>query len=262
MKITTLSLILLLLLGSVSLAQAPAPEVFVQGYLRYQNQELGIISTEVGTRMVEPGQKLGDYHVVSLSAKDGFVFGYKKQRFLVKWEDGVPSTGKKPKNNGISVRLSDASVVYTAKAIARLMDLDFYCGSEVVGSLTLAGTFSPDQLLKALTAAGQLKIDYAKSRDSLIVARAKRIPAVENALRSKPINEKEVTFDFVNADMAYVLQILAKELGFELDSSPRVQGAVTVQVKNGNVSRLLRAILALQVDTFEASIVNKTLKVR
>jgi hypothetical protein len=55
--------------------EIPAPEVTVSGIVTSPSGSLAIISTNVGTRMISAGEKLGDYRVSSIGA-DYVSFSY------------------------------------------------------------------------------------------------------------------------------------------------------------------------------------------
>ncbi|MDQ7822107.1 MAG: secretin N-terminal domain-containing protein [Candidatus Eremiobacteraeota bacterium] len=57
--------------------------------------------------------------------------------------------------------------------------------------------------------------------------------------------EKMVTMDFVNADLIYVLKILAKELNLNLVTDPSVSGAVTMTLKNVPATGALNLIIKM-----------------
>jgi hypothetical protein len=59
--------------------EIPAPEVTVNGIVQSSTGPQAIISTSVGTRMISPGQKLGDYRVSAIGAKSvTFTYGGEK----------------------------------------------------------------------------------------------------------------------------------------------------------------------------------------
>lgn len=61
--------------------EIPAPEVKVTGIVMSGSGNQAIISTDVGTRMISTGQKLGDYKVSSISNKK-VVFSYGGDKFF------------------------------------------------------------------------------------------------------------------------------------------------------------------------------------
>lgn len=83
--------------------------------------------------------------------------------------------------------------------------------------------------MKALTASGQ-------------TTSALRRPAPR---RVAP-KQKLVTLDFVNADLVYVIKVLAKEMGRNVYIGPGVEGSVTVTLKSVPVDGALALILKMQ----------------
>lgn len=73
-----------------------------------------------------------------------------------------------------------------------------------------------------------------------------------SALRRRPAPRrvasrvKLVTLDFVNADLVYVIKILAKEMGRNVYIGPGVEGSVTVTLKSVPVDGALALILKMQ----------------
>jgi len=57
--------------------------------------------------------------------------------------------------------------------------------------------------------------------------------------------EKMVSMDFVNADLIYVLKILAKEMNMNIVTDPTVSGAVTMTLKNVPASGALNIIVKM-----------------
>ena len=63
----------------------------------------------------------------------------------------------------------------------------------------------------------------------------------------RPVNRvKLVTLDFVNADLVYVIKVLAKEMGRNVYIGPGVEGSVTVTLKSVPVDGALALILKMQ----------------
>jgi type II secretory pathway component GspD/PulD (secretin) len=73
-----------------------------------------------------------------------------------------------------------------------------------------------------------------------------------NALRARrrPVrhvsHQRLVTLDFVNADLVYVIKVLAKEMGRNIYIGPGVDGSVTVTLKSVPVEGALALILKMQ----------------
>jgi general secretion pathway protein D/type IV pilus assembly protein PilQ len=79
-----------------------------------------------------------------------------------------------------------------------------------------------------------------------------------SALRRRPApkappkpRQKLVTLDFVNADLVYVIKVLAKEMGRNVFVGPGVDGSVTVTLKNVPVEGALALILKMQENPYD-----------
>ncbi len=81
------------------------------------------------------------------------------------------------------------------------------------------------------------KINVAYKHKNLL---AKKKPAFK---RPKPV--KLVSLDFVNADLIYVLKLLAKELNVNLVTDSSVTGSVTMSLKNVSAQTAMNIIIAL-----------------
>ncbi|MGV8119723.1 MAG: secretin N-terminal domain-containing protein [Candidatus Xenobiia bacterium LiM19] len=69
--------------------------------------------------------------------------------------------------------------------------------------------------------------------------------------------EKLVSMDFVNADLIYVLKILAKELNYNIVTDPSVSGAVTMTLKNVPANGALNIIV--KMSGYDYKIVGNTM---
>ena len=77
----------------------PPPEVTVQGIILSASGNHGILSSPTRTYIVKAGDKLGDYRVEAVQAKN-VVFRYKDKSFLIKLQDqfgAVAAAGHKKK---------------------------------------------------------------------------------------------------------------------------------------------------------------------
>jgi len=83
-----------------------------------------------------------------------------------------------------------------------------------------------------------------------------------SALRRRPAprrvgsRTKLVTLDFVNADLVYVVKILAKEMGRNVYIGPGVEGSVTVTLKSVPVDGALALILKMQENDIAYKLLN------
>jgi hypothetical protein len=72
--------------------------------------------------------------------------------------------------------------------------------------------------------------------------------------RAKP-HSKMVSLDFVNADLVYVIKVLAKEMNRNVYVGPGVEGSVTVTLKSVPVEGALALILKMQENEFDYKVV-------
>ncbi|MCE1248070.1 MAG: AMIN domain-containing protein [Firmicutes bacterium] len=70
-----------------------------------------------------------------------------------------------------------------------------------------------------------------------------KAPAKKKVVRRKPV--KLVSIDFVNADLIYVLKLLAKELDVNLVSDSAVTGSVTMSLKNVSAQTAMNIIISM-----------------
>ena len=85
--------------------------------------------------------------------------------------------------------------------------------------------------------------------ESTSALRARVIPK-----RTKP-HSKMVSLDFVNADLVYVIKVLAKEMNHNVYVGPGVEGSVTVTLKSVPVEGALALILKMQENEFDYKLV-------
>lgn len=83
--------------------------------------------------------------------------------------------------------------------------------------------------------------------------RARRAPK-----RPPAPKQRLVTLDFVNADLVYVLKVLAKEMNRNIFVGPTVEGSVTVTLKNVPVEGAMALILKMQENEYDYKVVKTT----
>ncbi len=71
------------------------------------------------------------------------------------------------------------------------------------------------------------------------------------APRREAPKQKLVTLDFVNADLVFVLKVLAKEMNRNIYVGPTVQGSVTVTLKDVPVEGAMALILQMQENEYD-----------
>ena len=90
-----------------------------------------------------------------------------------------------------------------------------------------------------------------KAPVSALRARARKAPR-----RPKAPPQKLVTLDFVNADLVYVLKVLAKEMNRNIYVGPTVGGSVTVTLNNVPVEGAMALILQMQENEYDYKILD------
>jgi type IV pilus assembly protein PilQ len=74
--------------------------------------------------------------------------------------------------------------------------------------------------------------------------------------KPRPVHHsKMVSLDFVNADLVYVIKVLAKEMNRNVYVGPGVEGSVTVTLKSVPVEGALALILKMQENEFDYKVV-------
>lgn len=73
--------------------------------------------------------------------------------------------------------------------------------------------------------------------------------------------QRLVTLDFVNADLVYVIKVLAKEMNRNVFVGPTVDGSVTVTLKNVPVEGALALILKMQENEYDYKVLENTIVV-
>ncbi|MGE0491806.1 MAG: secretin N-terminal domain-containing protein [Vulcanimicrobiota bacterium] len=73
--------------------------------------------------------------------------------------------------------------------------------------------------------------------------------------------QRLVTLDFVNADLVYVIKVLAKEMNRNVFVGPTVDGSVTVTLKNVPVEGALALILKMQENEYDYKVLKNTIVV-
>ncbi len=79
--------------------------------------------------------------------------------------------------------------------------------------------------------------------------------------RAPKPKQRLVTLDFVNADLVYVIKVLAKEMNRNVYVGPTVDGSVTVTLKNVPVEGALNLILKMQENEYDYKVLDKTIVV-
>lgn len=100
-------------------------------------------------------------------------------------------------------------------------------------------------------AASSVPVYQGQGSSPVSALRARQVARAPKAPR-----QKLVTLDFVNADLVYVLKVLAKEMGRNIYVGPTVQGSVTVTLKNVPVEGAMALILQMQENEYDYKILD------
>ena len=148
----------------------------------------------------------------------------------------------------VSFDFVDADLIYVLKVLAKESNVDFLLAPDVEGSVTITVKNAPiADLLPTVLAAQKTDYRYVFRDGFLCIGPAERLTAVPSAAELKGT----VTLDFVNADLMYVLEILAQHSGRKLVTAKEVEGSVTVTAKERSIADLLPRVLAMQKGKFE-----------
>ena len=160
-----------------------------------------------------------------------------------------PSAGADaPIPGKVSLDFTNADLVYVLKVLAKEAGLDVLVAPDVEGAVTTrVQNAAIAELLPSYLAAQQTRYVYECKNGIIRVAPEGRLRPVAPASELKGAT----TFDFVNADLQYVLKLLARESGRYLVVAGDVQGAVTITAKDRPINELLPEILGIQETEFE-----------
>ncbi len=111
-----------------------------------------------------------------------------------------------------------------------------------------------------------------KSASNPVVAKAKPITSEPSVMAPMAVptvapvasaqvapSVSRVSLDFVNADLVYVLKVLAKEMGRNIYIAPHVQGDVTVTLNRVPVEGAMALILRMQENEFDYKVADDTI---
>ena len=215
-----------------------------------QSSAWAIVGNGESLRVLERGEKLGDYTLDSVSEKGVTIryrgsdtelaFSYPITAGDERFEQTLPAIESSNVANSVIVSDFGFFVQALCKAFAKQSIVSTEASYEVVGVLQDNASF--EELLYEGLPEGNEVIEVG---DLTVIC--------STGLRSKirdvrPISDspKRVTLSFVHAELVYVLKVLAKEIEKDIVLSPEVEGAVTVQVQNRLVSSLLPLVLLMQ----------------
>jgi len=104
----------------------------------------------------------------------------------------------------------------------------------------------------------QLPVVHPSTSQALTAAGSSSLSALRPRIAPKKARptQKLVSLDFVNADLVYVIKVLAKEMGRNVVLLPGVEGSVTVTLKSVPVEGALALILKMQESDFDYKILS------
>lgn len=248
---------ILVVLATICLTFAPTlpqeiekPPLECEGVLVTQKSAWAIVGNGESLKVLERGEKIGDYTLESVSEEGVTIryvggdtelaFSYPISAGEEQFELELPAI--KASNLANSVIVSDFGYLVQAlsKAFAKQTIVCAEASFEVVGVMQDNATF--EELLAEGLPEGNEVVEIG---DLTVVCATGLSAGVRDA---KPISDsqKQVTLDFVHAELVYVLKVLAKEIEKDIVLSPDVEGAVTVQVQNRLASSLVPLVLLMQ----------------
>jgi hypothetical protein len=102
------------------------------------------------------------------------------------------------------------------------------------------------------TSAPRYKLTERLGSRGLVLDVSQRLPI---APRKKPLDDKLVTLNLVNADLGYVIKLLVKKMGHNTYLRPGVEGAVAVKLQNAPAKTALEFVLKSQESNLSCQLV-------
>jgi hypothetical protein len=265
MKPIVPAFVLLVFLTLPTLAQpqptVPVPPVAIRGYVGYKGDVRAIIVSSFETRVVREGTWLGDYFIKSISYTRGITFLFEGFEITVPWEDYAPEFKASTWATRYALRLHMAETRYVLKAICELKKVDFYCSYEVQGEVSYAGMVDPSEVIAGLLS-GLPEVAYEESKDALIVGTEPTIIRVREALSAKPPSHKRVSIDYLDAQLWFVLDRLARDMNMKPDLVLGRDDGVTITASRAPAYNQFLAALALQGTRYHVTQESSTIAVR
>lgn len=222
------TLLLSLLFCVSASAQVAGPEVSVNGYVKSDSTTLALVKGPNQSYVTSAGTTLGDYEVRSI-APDGVTFGYKQQTFPVRLRPpaerdllSVPGAGQDPAH----VILSGVPTPYALRLLAGAAHNSLYVFPTAAGKVSVSNSSTSLRgVMNAIAASASMEVtDYA---GFTVVAPSNTNPANWTVSGADTLTGK-VSFDFHDAELPYVLLILAKESKQSCVVGSDVGGTVTI----------------------------------
>jgi type II secretory pathway component HofQ len=161
----------------------------------------------------------------------------------------------------VSVDVDGADLSLVLKLVARQMGADVFLGAEVQGDVTLHVRDAPvHQVLSGLLRPRGLS--YRFLGNSLVVAREQALGAIpRDILSTRPGSPWRASLNYSRADLAWVVQIIAREMGKTLVMGRAVSGKVTAVARDVPLEGALALILRLQSPPYGYRLTRDTLVV-
>lgn len=253
-------LLLMLLTGWSAWAQPP---VKLTALLESPRGNSAIVSTSQNNFLIVKGDKLGDYRVDDIS-HDLVVMSFSGQHFKIAFdtkaahaEVKLPPEALHPSGpeDTISLRLQGIDRVWALKLLAKDMHQNIWFGPSCAPdplNLQVNGG-SRKGIFSVLSGSGRLE---SRRLDSILVlGTAEQVANAPAPIPGQSDVEGQVKFDFVNADLVYVLSVLAKEMKRNLIVGPGVEGSVTITTETAvPTGQLLQLLVGGQDEHLEAAL--------
>jgi hypothetical protein len=164
----------------------------------------------------------------------------------------------------ITLQLVDAELLYLFKVLAKEANKDIVVAPDISGSANIQVTNAPIGLVfPLLLQLQQQPMEFTKRDDLILVYPVGRLAGREHlqAKTTHPNLNPKVTFDFVNADLNYVIAVLAEEGGLQAKIDGEVEGAVTITAHDRSLQEVLTMVLETQETVCDWDIDGSNLKV-
>ena len=242
-----------ILLGVCGPAWSQTAEVDYVGFVCNSKETLGILRTPSDFRIVKRGDSLGDYKVTSVNfdaitlSLSGSPHSYPLKSDTQAWS---PPSGEQ-----VFVSAQWVEVKHLALALARLAAKPIVIHSLVGSPVNSSGSFeNPEMALRSTlervpeTHAG--KVELCDIHDLWVVAPKDLKAEFWRTLGRSSHRGPALSLDFVNADLVYVITLLAKEMKVNLFVGDTVGGAVNIWAREVPAEDLLAAALGAQEESY------------
>ena len=146
--------------------------------------------------------------------------------------------------------VQSAEKANTVKVIVDVVSQPEYKAIAVGGKKGLILEFSSAQMKAIEASASDAAVEKSPAKAKAEVSQAAK-PASKKYSKKPvgkkyaPPSEKLVSLDLVNADLIYVLKILAKELGMNIVTDPSVEGSVTMTLRDVPANGALNLVVKI-----------------